>query len=388
MQNSRSAQRFVACFSLVFSFCVALLPGPARAQNLDARLVDTSLSPYGLIGVQTNRNLGHLELHGVLNFGYVNDPLVGQRGVRQLKLIGERMILEAGLVLGVIDRLEIGLALPIYLRQRADAATPNSGKSAGIGMLRFVAKGTILENRRYHGFGLGLYLDLALPTGTRNARMGETMIHGTPGLILDFRRAFWAVSLNLGYRFRKIVRAEGLVIDDEVRLGLGVEIPLHRDVVTLIAETTAAIQTGPGIENGDLQSRIPVELLGALRWRSPFGLILTLGAGFGATHGVTASDFRAFVSLGYGGSLVGRPRSRERDLEPTLGPTTRRPSPTAPTVTEPTKTLIPPFVAKRLLSAPQLDRLTIVDDDYDGDGIPLSRDKCPNEPEDIDGFED
>jgi len=89
-------------------------------------------------------------------------------------------------------------------------------------------------------------------------------------------------------------------------------------------------------DDGIDSEEAPVEGLLAARWRTCSGLIFTGGAGAGISSGGAASKFRAFFSVGY---------------------------------------------------SPKVKAAPVVKD-ADGDGLPDEVDKCPNEAEDKNGFED
>jgi hypothetical protein len=107
----------------------------------------------------------------------------------------------------------------------------------------------------------------------------------------------------------------------------------------------------------------PAEFDAGMRFYLPSMLNLLMGAGFGLNHGIGSPVVRAFVGLGWA------PDYRDRDHDGI------------------------PDIYDRCPDEPEdhdgfQDEDGCPDLDNDGDGIPDAVDKCPNEPEDFDGFQD
>lgn len=338
--------------------------------------MDPTVSPYGIFSVHTAKGMPHLALYGVLTTYYVNDPLLSfQIGRLKSKLIADRVATEIGIGFGLFDRLDIAVSLPVYWRQKPENFSGVSQGSTGIGMIRLMIKGTILQNEKFLGFGIAAIAEAAFPTGKRGALMGETTIHATPRLVFDYRWRGFVVAVNIGYRIRKRVTYESLVIDDELWLGVGTEIPLYRDMVSLVGELNMNFAVGKGVKR---TADVPMEVLSALRVRPLDNLVLSLGAGFGVTAGPGTPDFRVLFSIGWGFNF-----QKKRTFHPPRKIVHK--GPLAPVFV---KVDVPPFTPRKPIAQPKFDKVTITDGDYDGDGIPNSKDKCPYEPEDHDGFED
>lgn len=114
---------------------------------------------------------------------------------------------------GLIDRIQIGMVLPVVIAQSGVGASPlklksvdNDEKIAGaaVGDLRIHAK--IQAYRQYPGKnrGVGVAMDVALsmPSGDEYNFAGENGVVFAPLLILDFRRHFLSAGTNVGVRLR------------------------------------------------------------------------------------------------------------------------------------------------------------------------------------------
>lgn len=381
----------------VFSAQAATLK---KLPNADAKTFTPAPSPYGIINVQTAQMLRSWGPFISLTTNYANDLLVGRLdGDVVDRPIAHRVTMELAVAFNLFRWVDLGLIMPFYAFQRqvepllviAPGET-NTSTQFGPGDLRLFAKARLwLDNSpRYMGFGLALYADLGLPTGKKDAFM-SARISSSVKLIADWRhRSGFVIALNAGYHYQQRATFGDFAIDDELRFGLGAELPLFFKGFSLLGEVTTTVAIGAGLSNNrDALKNVPVELSLGLRYRMPRGVILTLGSGVGVSPGYATPDVRVFLGLSWGLNThesPGQHKIRTRVMTVTethksklikLKHTQRH------AATLPTK-----FEAYRPLTSVQFDKVVINDPDPDGDGIPNSRDKCPYEPEDFDGFED
>lgn len=365
-------------FAMLAVGALWLLPGTAWSQSRDATPFPNAPTPHALLHLHGAGTLEHLQMFVGLGLGYANDPAVASVGNRAVaRLIQHRAHAELALGIGLFSRFELALGLPIYLRQTsADFYPPGSGTiDSGAGDLRIVPKVHLWAG---HGFGLAAVAELTLPTGRDEALMGDGGVTVAPRLIADYtHRVGLHLAFNVAYRIRAQKQLVDLPLDDELLLGIGVEQRLGLSQLSAGAELDASLGFGTSNEDDALVSerKTPVELAGFLRWRGKTGLLATFAVGAGLSGGYGAADLRVLLSIGW--------------TVPTRDPSPPRPA-TRPT-TQPTSL---PATAKAndgragKLAAADFDKQAAADPDPDGDGIPNSRDKCPNEPEDFDGFED
>ena len=115
------------------------------------------------------------------------------------------------------------------------------------------------------------------------------------------------------------------------------------------------------------KNQTPVEVLGGFKWLPDFGFTLGVGGSAGVTAGYGAPDWRVFAMLGY--TMPEDKKAPDADGDG-----------------------IPDELDKCPNEAEDFDDFQDEDGcpdlDNDGDGILDVDDKCPNEPEDMDGFED
>lgn len=118
------------------------------------------------------------------------------------------------------------------------AATLSSARVA-LGDIRLVPHVNLYEHTGSSGFNVGLMAPVFLPTGNDSAYAGEPL-RIEPRLAVDYRRKRLLVAFNAGYLVRKKAKVLGNEIDDQVRLGLGAEIPLI-DALSLMAEVDSRL---------------------------------------------------------------------------------------------------------------------------------------------------
>jgi len=337
--------------------CAVLMaaPGLAAAQTsevvadgdgLSLRLFRAAVDSKGMFTVNASPILGHLDL----SFGLVLDGGLGMLPVEPDGSDFTNFVdgLYSGVFsfnLGLFNAAVVGLQLPVVIGEgEFDGAIPGLTTSTtggtnrtildlqGIGELSVHGKFRIMRSER-NPIGLAAILQVGLPTGDSRNFAADAGLFVWPSLVLDseITRRF-RVALNAGYR---------LVLGDTTTLGTGDNEFESGSAITfgaglsyqLILGTLDVIVEGYG---NTLQSAIfspiatPAEAVGGLKIFVERNSYLYLGGGLGVTNGYSAADTRLFLAFIF---------------EPSIG-------------------------------------------DRDGDGIKDDVDRCINDPEDYDQFED
>ena len=293
------------------------------------------------------------------------------------ELVSYQFNMDLTIALGLMDVLEIGLLLPVTLSQNSDDLAVVGGVSgttagAGMGDVHLVAKvGFFSEGI----FSLGALLDISFPTGKEEHFLGNETITVTPKLLASLDTSIVDVGFNVGYRARRdksvqLSNSQGTVaIDDEVLLSLGLRAHVWEDTMDLIADAFLAIS----MEELD-KEEVPAELLVGARFYLPYGLSADVGAGPGLSSGLGTPVFRIFAGLAWQYIPEKKPAppppvDRDPDKDGILDPDDKCPNDPEDKDTFEDSDGCP-------------------DPDNDKDGILDTNDKCPNDPEDKDGFED
>ncbi len=325
----------------------ALAPDPAQAQQLGANTgTGNNLDieqfhpvPYGLHTVNDSRSHQFREFTVGLMGSYSQNPLVLFRGRLQVgEVIRHRFNLDLIGSVGILEWLELGIAVPLTLHQNGDQSLATGQlNDFGFRDLRILPKVTILDQRKGMPIGLAVIPEFTLPTGDSSAFLGDGSVGFSPHLLIDRRfDILWGVRAGaaIGAKLRDQARIGNIEISHELfyKLGGGLGLPKMGEVKSeLIFEVAGASALEEPFQNAEQN---PLLYRGGAQatFEPSSGHQLTASGGvsIGGTQGYGSPDYQVFLGLTY----------------------------------------------RRYLS------------DRDGDGIFDVDDKCPDDPEDKDGFED
>ncbi len=334
-----------------------LNPGPSQTTDV-INVSQARITPGGLW------ELG-LFLH------YADSPLVfSDADDNVTDIVGSQLTANVLGVIGIADRLELGIDIPIILNQTGDpidvpGITDVSGASAGVGDVRFIPTIALLRNEDPGTVNLALAVNTWFPTGDDEVYQGDGAFRVEPRLLLDINAARdIIISFNVGWLFREAAVVRNLEVDDTFTWGLGLDIPLNgARTLHLLTELTGDISISA--ENvGSEEAPFGVNL--GLRYHAPSGFVGTYGGGVGVVEGFGVPAWRVFLGLAYARPLNCDPDEDGVGCDGT--------------------TDMCPMQAEDFDNFEDTDGCP--DDDNDNDGIIDRRDECPNSPEDEDGFED
>jgi OmpA-OmpF porin, OOP family len=329
------------------------------AGNIDLNVFRPAMDSRGYLTVNASQVLGDRELSfgmGSLDWGHSLLKLDGGGNTYAIEnIISATLIGAYGLHAGPLE-LEFGASVPFVIM--SGDRGPDVGQQQykldgqGIGNIGLHFKTRFLKTSKYPHVGLGVIASLYLPTVSPTDRfLGEAK--GGPGgasgklvpqvmgiLDKEFgRTGALRIALNAGIRIRSTetftnndpgidlapITNQTITAGTEIPFGFGVAYALSRQKFDLVGEVYGAIPLGTNA------NYMPLEALGGVKLYLARNSFLSLGAGRGLLPDKGANpDFRAMIGIVF---------------EPNIG-------------------------------------------DRDGDGIKDDVDKCPDEPEDFDGFED
>jgi OmpA-OmpF porin, OOP family len=325
--------------AVTLAAALAALPECPLAAGVDGQRFAPATGAAGGFMVERTGLAEHLAPSAGLFLNYADDPIVetdsggGTVLSRPLqRALGADLLLSVGL----LGRAELGVDLPVALVYEGDglaAGATSLSPATGLGDLRVVPKALLWRGGGATALALGAALPVTFPTGDGTALRGADGVTVEPRLLAGIRGARLGVDLSAGFRFRGDPPS-GLVGGDEVTLGAAVTWALsaRRDVLDLHAEAVGGVLTsgsGPGAVE------TPLSALAGVVWKPRGDLALHAGLGAGLTRGLGEPDFRAVLGVRWS------PRRAD-----------------------------PPFR------------------DRDVDGIADVHDRCPDQAEDEDGFED
>ncbi len=338
--------------SVLLALMSAMLLLTSHAPQAEAQAIDATGTFHQRLGTQ---RLSSVALSAVepryrwfvdLGYTYSRSPLMathtGLVGTRNL--VADRHLTELQLVLG-LPYVQVGFALPMVVFQTGEPWRDSADQARdgvhwfALSDIRLHTKVMLLDPRRW-GPGIALAVDLSVPSGHADRFAGSPSVVFRPRLVLDYwykRIAYFA--LNVGYVLRKAERLEDLVIDDQLEFSLGVMVRfgvLGRPFY-IFGEIAAATQISDpfGVDGGT-----PVEGRFGIRMWNSDNFFAEIGWGAALRRADGLPRYRVMVNLGLTFLMPGMSRAKKR----------------------------PP--------------------DRDKDGVPDASDRCPSEPEDLDGFED
>jgi outer membrane protein OmpA-like peptidoglycan-associated protein len=374
--------------ALLGSLALALVHGkPAWGQNqaFDLQLFRPAIDSKGFITQNASETLGHLDI----SFG-----LVTTLAINPLKLFGGRTCPDQGGVnqtcefrvhalvtpqlqaaVGLFGFAELGVGIPIMVLggdRNPDPVVNQDQRfvQQGLGDVGLHAKLRLLNDAKTP-LGLAVIASFYLPTSTKTDTegnfLGERGVTVHPTVVVDkelFRRL--RVGINGGIRFRTggdatfrdpFTNDFVRVAKTEATYGVGLSYAMSRQRVDFVTELYGSLPLT------DAEKGKPVEALGAFKLYLARNSYFHIGAGAGLNDQYGAPDFRAFVGF------IFEPRIGDRDGDGVKDSVDKCPD-----------------------ESEDLDGFEdedgCPDPDNDRDGIPDVDDKCPNDPEDKDGIED
>jgi uncharacterized protein (TIGR03382 family) len=296
---------------------------------------------------------------------YASNPLVLEardtkgQFISRDALIERSSLLQLGGAYAFLDRFEAGAHLPLYMQSGEAQKDPTLGFSrppasgTAVGNLTLHAKGRLWRG----GGGIGTLVAgasvvVVVPTATKDQFTGSDKPAARALLLGSFTPAALLSRLMISGNAGAIVRGKtvyaNIAQQSGVAWGAGASFRVLDELwatAELFGEATPSGKRQPAGAMPSASVLSPVEWLAGASYKMDPRFTIGLAVGRGVTNGLGTPDVRGVLSLAF---VQGAPA---------LAP------------------IHPPEVPKP-------------DGDADGDGIPDSIDKCPNEPEDKDMFDD
>jgi OmpA-OmpF porin, OOP family len=392
MPRLANGQRLLASLtSFILGASLTLCARGAAAQpagNVTLDVFRPAIDSRGYLTVNASQVLGDRELSfglGSLDWGHRLLDLDANGSSYSIDhIITATLIAAVGLRVGPAE-LQLGASLPLRIMSGnrgpaslGDPGTPNDDRThaldgQGLGNVGVHLKTRLLSTSRGRRIGLGVIASLYLPTIDREDRfLGETQLVPQLVGVVDKelgRARRLRISLNGGVRLRRTttftnsdpgpdmapVTGRSITAGSELPFGIGVGYAIAPQRFDVIAELFGAIPIGAH------QAYQPLEALAGVKLYLARNSFLTLGAGRGLMPDRGANpDLRGFIGI------VFEPSIGDRDGDGLKDDVDRCPD------------------APEDLDGWQ-DEDGCPDLDNDGDQIPDTDDRCPDLPEDRDG---
>jgi outer membrane protein OmpA-like peptidoglycan-associated protein len=316
------------------------LTGAARADGFDGQRFAPAAGAAGGLVVERPLVPQHLGFgFGLfLNYGYSpvvdrNRPLGTNTAVLQHALT---MDLLASIGLGNIFELAVGLPIDMAWIGTTDVFDGQRlAVGPGVGDIRLVPKMAWYFGRAALNYGIGFMTPVYLPSGNENALRGAGGVSIDPVLLASLGGRRWDLALNLGFRWRPESKTVDFTGGKELHWGLAGTFGLVTGKLglDLIVEFVGGYQPS-ALGTGAIA--VPLETDAALVIKPGREWSIYVGGAGGLDDGLAVPDGRALAGVRYAHRVPGSDR---------FG-------------------------------------------DSDHDGIPNGKDRCPDQAEDYDGFED
>ncbi len=308
--------------------------------------------------------------HGRLSLGLLGNYQFGPFGLESsiegstshIDVVRHQATSELYGAVGLLDRFELGVAIPMTLRLSGDDYTiagQRAGQglhATGIGDIRIEGKAQIFSFGVDQAFLFAISAGGTLPTGDESKFLGDKGPTGRLRGLLEWQAADKVRTVLMGgVLLRESSAAFGTKVGSQALFGGGIDYRVLRDM-SVLAEI-----------NGRASSRYsdsnPAELDLAMRAYLPHRITLLLGGGLGLNRGLGAPVARGYVGLGWAPDFRDRDHDGSYDYQDIC--------PDEPEDRDGFR-----------------DEDGCPDPDNDADGIADEADRCPGEPEDVDGFQD
>ena len=347
------------------------------ARSFSPQLFHAAPGPDEFISIEPAAPLGHKGFGFGALFNYGRNTLsildynavTGRTTGARADLIGHALAADVWGAFGLWDRAQVAVLIPMTLHQTGNDfddtnPVPNGTHFAAprgfaMGDPRLYLKARLVGKDR--GFQIALSHWLSFPFGNDANFGGEkhfSGFSGEPTLLGGYEGARFRIGVSFGFLWRAhSSQLFSTRVSHQLTYGAAAAIDVLPDRLTMIGEINGRNSLSSGFNDN------PLEIDVAAKVTVYPGLRLTAGLGNGLVAGIGSPQPRVFVSLAY------VPDRRDRDKDGI------------------------PDVSDKCPDDPEdkdgfQDQDGCPDPDNDLDGIPDAQDKCPNQAEDFDHFED
>ncbi len=345
---------------------------PATDKSIDVQLFQAGIGhrPYfTLDGAQVPR---HKQFALGLSSNYMQRPFVisslsQDTGTETTFAPVEHMMTsELIAAIGIQDKFQLGFALPYSPYMKGDdfnaQGEPTGGKisGGGLGDLRIEGKAKVAEFGDHNEFAFAVSPGISVPIGNKEKFLGDKSLTGRLRGVLEMRLEDFRLAAGMGFVFRQSSQNFKAEVGHQLTYAVAGEYFARRDV-SLLAEVFG--RSGLNDFFKRYADANPAELDLGLRVALPGQFSVTLGGGFGLVKGIGAPGFRGFLGFAWAPDFSDKDGDGIFDVEDRC--------PDEPEDSDGWKDSD---------GCPEVDN--------DGDALLDGQDKCPNEAEDFDQFQD
>jgi hypothetical protein len=374
---TRPRARLAATF-LPLLTTLLLAPAAARAQNvaprdtsIDPQLFQPAIGPQNFLTVEGAQVPDHKRLSFGLELNYQQRPYtVFTQGPSpgDTHVIDDQLTTELDVAIGLFNRYQFGVGVPFTLFLDGDQVDAMGMpahlhlRESGIGDIRLEGKAHIATLGPDDEYDLAISAGLSVPSGHSGSLdyLGDKTVTGRIRAIATADLGPVTVGANLGILIRETSRTFATELGPQLLYGAAANYAVTAKTGIILE---AFGRSGLNQFASFYSDVNPFEIDLAGR-RALSGMwTLTAGVGRGLGNGIGAPDFRAFAMAGF------NPDFRDRDHDGVYD------------------------VSDRCPDQPEdrdgfQDADGCPDPDNDADGVPDATDRCPNQAEDVDDYQD
>ena len=344
---------------IMFLFSITIFSG----NDIDIQRFKPSLNTNGMIMTDTTDTLDKYKFSGLIYLHYDKAPFVFHKTDGSVNnIINNVFYGDIVLTFGVLKKLELGADLPFSLYSSGESPDPKKTLNTfSLGDIRIGARYAVIQNKL---ISFAMALNTYFPTGGNFNTSGGFNLQ--PVLITDLRlNKSYLMAFNFGYMF-KSNDYSGLntKMGDEIFYRWGNKFNASKNL-DLLLELFGAFQVSKPF---DKKEETPLELLLAANYFLS-NIKLTGGGDVGLVSGIGTPLYRIILGIGYVSHSKNKSDNNDYDKDGILNKYDKCPQ--KPEDEDGFK-----------------DEDGCPDLDNDGDGILDIHDKCINKAEDIDGFKD
>lgn len=252
----------------------------------------------GLITVAGSKVLAHKKISMGVTESFERNLIkaVVPATTAQIQLIQTKFVQDMRVGVGLWNRIDIALGLPVALYQSGtNFTTLTQYQTAALGDLRMDVKARLLKDNG-HRIGIAVLSRAAFPTGSRQTFMSDDGATWEGRLIMDKNTKWVGAYLNGGYRFAKTVRVLSTELGNRMTFGGGarVSLPLQERSWAVITEAVGEMN---GKNRSSLTTPVEVRCMLQKTWKS--GIALQVGGGYGVTDAFGLPKYRIFAGVRY-----------------------------------------------------------------------------------------
>lgn len=276
-------------------------------------------SPRLLPAYHWDLSLSYVHEQDGVNFKVGTGEVRGKALTREVDWIASRELLYMQLALSPLERLELGIGLPLLLGQdvsdEAALRPPRSG-AAALGDARASVRYGFLQPAG-HGWLASFQVAALLPTGEEDFAMGQGSVRPNLRATVGYESAsHWTLGAHVGHQMAEMRTVWDQVFGDSVMLGTGFTMrhevgPSDRVQWSVEAIWNQIVVKAPEVSH---PRRSALEFLAGGRYFHGV-FYADIGAGISTLHAGPTPKWRALVSVGTSGSFRADRREEMRRKE-------------------------------------------------------------------------